>query len=143
MLNTYELMPNTDPEPTQVAVGLVFDTKRRVLIGQRTTPVELKGKWEFPGGKIKINESDEEALNRELWEEVGIRVVQSAPFMSMIYAYSNTTVNLKFRTVFEYKGFPVSREQQNIRWVEVDKLHQSDLLPANVAVVEKLQNEYL
>ncbi len=132
-------MQNTEVERTQVAVGVVFDANRRVLLGQRTAPPELRGKWEFPGGKMKPHESPAQALERELFEEVGIQVLDSQPFMSLDYAYPTGTVQLNFRTVEAYTGLPTSRERQAIQWVEVDVLHQIDILPASAPAVEKLQ----
>ncbi len=132
-------MQNTEADKTQVAVGVVFDAKRRVLLGQRTSPPEFKGKWEFPGGKIRPHESVAQALARELYEEIGIEVQASRPFMSLDYTYPTVTVQLNFRTVEAYTGLPVSRERQALRWVAVDALHRMDLLPANGPIVEKLQ----
>ena len=131
-------MPSTEPERTSVAVGLVFDERGRVLIGQRNSPDAYRGKWEFPGGKIKPQESDEDALNRELWEEIGIRVRKSNPFMSFAYDYPEQRVMLIFRSVDNFLGTPIGREHQVLKWVDISKLIEFDMLAPNRAVIKKL-----
>ena len=134
-------MQNTEPERVPVAVGLVFDLEGRVLIGKRNAADRYNGKWEFPGGKIEEYETESEALRRELFEELGIRVIDCEPFMSFPFNYPDRNVLLNFRVVKEYEGKEHSREQQQICWVDVDQLVQFDMLPPNVRVIEELQKK--
>ena len=142
MLNTYASMQNIVAERISVVVGLIFDADRRILIGQRTSPEMYKGMWEFPGGKIKPFESDAEALDRELLEEIGISVNRSVSFMSFAYDYPDRSVLLKFRMVDEFEGEPEPCERQVLQWVEFSKLSKFDMLPPNIIVIEKLQKEF-
>ena len=135
-------MQNIVAERIAVVVGLIFDADRRILIGQRTSPELYKGMWEFPGGKIKPFESDAEALDRELMEEIGICVNRSVEFMSFAYDYPDRSVLLKFRMIDEFDGEPEPCEHQVLKWVEFSKLSEYNMLPPNIIVIEKLQNEF-
>ncbi len=135
-------MQSIEPERIAVAVGLIFDSENNILIGQRTTPDTYEGKWEFPGGKIESFESAAEALRRELWEEIGISVVQTVRFMTFEYDYPDRKVLLYFRLVERYEGIPIAREQQNLRWVQLSRLEEFDMLAPNISVIEALKQKY-
>ena len=78
-------MPNTaaDPQPVHVAVGVILDSSRRVLLTRRAADSHQGGLWEFPGGKVEPGESLAVALARELHEELGIRVRRSSPLLEV------------------------------------------------------------
>ena len=135
-------MPSTEPERIKVAVGLVFDSESRILIGQRTTPDRHRGKWEFPGGKVEPHESVDEALSRELWEEVGISVNRTDHFMTFAYDYPDRKVLLNFRLVRDYEGTPLPRESQSLKWVSLARLEEFDMLAPNVSVIDELIRKY-
>ncbi len=135
-------MQNIEPERIPVAVGLVFDSENKILIGQRTKPDAYEGKWEFPGGKIEPFESADEALCRELWEEIGISVNQTNHFMTFDYDYPDRKVLLYFRLVNCYEGSPIAREQQKLRWVQLSRLGEFDMLEASFSVIEALVKRY-
>ncbi len=132
-------MQNIEADRIPVAVGLVFDPAKRVLIGCRTQPDRYFGKWEFPGGKIKYGETAAEALNRELREEVGISVNNSTQFISFAYDYPDRKVMLNFRLVYDYDGQPEACEAQDLRWVEIASLSGIDMLAPNVKVIARLE----
>ncbi|MGL4575118.1 MAG: NUDIX domain-containing protein, partial [Burkholderiaceae bacterium] len=67
-------MTNSPKTPTEVAVGVLFNAQGQVLFAQRPEGKPYAGWWEFPGGKIEAGESVEAALERELQEELGIRI---------------------------------------------------------------------
>lgn len=135
-------MQSIEPERIAVAVGLIFDSENKILIGQRTTPDAYEGKWEFPGGKIEPFESAEEALSRELREEIGISVIDTVHFMTFEYDYPDRKVLLNFRLVERYEGSPIARERQDLRWVELSSLGEFDMLAPNVSVLEALKRRY-
>ncbi|MDE0309911.1 MAG: 8-oxo-dGTP diphosphatase MutT [Acidiferrobacterales bacterium] len=135
-------MQNIEPERIAVAVGLILDSENKILIGQRTVQDAYLGKWEFPGGKIEPAESADEALHRELWEEIGISVIDTVHFMTFEYDYPDRKVLLDFRLVSHYDGTPVAREQQNLRWVQLAQLGDFDMLAPNVCVIEALRHKY-
>ncbi len=131
-------MRNTEVDRIPVVVGLIFDVQWRVLIGRRTVRDEYFGKWEFPGGKVESGETESAALVRELHEELGIQVVSSTPFDSFPYDYPERRVMLYFRMV-RYEGRPQGLEQQQLRWIEVERLNEMDMLAPNVRVIGRLE----
>ena len=94
----------------QVAVGIVFRDDGTVLLGQRLVGKPYAGWWEFPGGKIEAGESVEQALARELNEELGLVVHRSTPWVVRDHVYPHASVRLHFCRVTEWSGTPESRE---------------------------------
>jgi 8-oxo-dGTP diphosphatase len=125
----------------QVAVGLLIDEHGRVLVNQRIVKDQYFAKWEFPGGKLEVDESANVALKRELSEELGIEVLDSEQVLYLEFDYPDRQVSLYIQKVIEYVGVPYGREQQTIRWVEISELDQLDLLDGNKPIVEFLKSE--
>ena len=132
-------MLNTAVERIHVVAGLVFDGLGHVLISQRIDNSLNHGKWEFPGGKIRAHESKQDALQRELCEEIGIKVRESYPLMSFPFDYQDRAVMLNFFVVVDYEGQPQSCENQPIKWVDQLNISSSEMLLANRIVVERLR----
>jgi len=130
-------MPDERPL-TEVAVGLVFDHRGRVLLGQRPAGKPYAGWWEFPGGKLEAGESVAAALARELHEELGIRVRSSTPWIVREHSYPHARVRLHFRRVFDWYGEPVAREGQAFGWTRPDAIDREPLLPATVPILAML-----
>ena len=95
--------------------------------------------WEFPGGKIMQGESTAVALTRELNEELGIRITALDHFFSLKHDYPDIRVAIEFFLVGEWQGNPCGVEGQSLRWVSVDELGESKLLPADQPLVEALR----
>ena len=89
-------MPNTalENDIVTVAVGVLKDPERRVLVTRRAPHAHQGGLWEFPGGKLEPGESVLEALARELWEELGIEIEGSEPLLSVEHDYGDKRVRL-------------------------------------------------
>ena len=122
-----------------VAAGILCDAYGRVLIAERRGGGPFDGLWEFPGGKIRPNETSMQALSRELAEELGIEVTAYSSFMNLRHEYDDRTVTIEFFIVSEWKSDPVGREGQELRWVPTELLNAEELLPADVPVVAALQ----
>jgi 8-oxo-dGTP diphosphatase len=122
-----------------VAAGILCDAYGRVLIAERRGGGPFDGLWEFPGGKIRPNETSKQALSRELAEELGIEVTAYSSFMNLRHEYDDRIVTIEFFIVSEWKSDPVGREGQELRWVPTDLLNAEELLPADVPVVAALQ----
>jgi 8-oxo-dGTP diphosphatase len=125
-----------------VAAGILCDAEGRVLIAERLGGGPFQGLWEFPGGKIGDGESAAEALSRELAEELGIEVTACASFMRLRHEYDDRIVSIEFFIVSEWVSEPVGREGQALRWVPRERLDAEELLPADVPVVEALQQQH-
>jgi len=130
---------NTQMAHLQVAAGILLDAVGRVLISERLCDGPFNGLWEFPGGKIAADETAEQALSRELAEEIGVEVTASSPFMSLRHEYSDRTVEIDFFLIRDWQSEPVGREGQRLRWIDVNHLDASELLPADVPVVAAIK----
>ena len=125
-----------------VAAGILCDTAGRVLIAERIGGGPFDGLWEFPGGNIVSGESSTEALSRELAEELGIEVTACVSFMNLRHEYDDRIVTIEFFIVSDWNSDPVGREGQQLRWVPRENLDADELLPADVPVVEALQQNH-
>ena len=118
-----------------VAVGLIIDDQRRVLIGKRSHQQHQGGLWEFPGGKLERGETVLQALTRELLEELEIVVDEAEPFLEVAHDYGDKQVLLDVWKVLRFTGTPRGAEQQPLRWVAVDVLHDYAFPAANQPIV--------
>ena len=123
----------------QVVAGIIQNDAGEVLIARRRIDQDLPGLWEFPGGKCKPSESAEQALARELYEELGVTASQITPFRSLAYSYPNKKVALHFFHVNQIDGEPYGREGQQVRWCAIDQLKAAEFPPANRDVIKALQ----
>jgi 8-oxo-dGTP diphosphatase len=122
-----------------VAVGIVIDSNRKILIAERPCDKIKAGFWEFPGGKVENGETVFEALKREFQEEVGIVVNSALPFMDICYEKQETKVLLNTWIIKDYEGYPVGKENQVIQWIDVMQLDDFIFLEANKTIIEKLK----
>lgn len=102
----------------RVAAGLILDNRGRILLGQRPEGKAWAGWWEFPGGKIEAGETVEQALIRELEEELGIQATQVYPWVVYVHEYPKSVVELAFCQVTAWEGEPSGRENQALDWVD-------------------------
>ncbi len=126
-----------------VVVGVVVNAQKELLVTQRPLQKSYSGYWEFPGGKKEAEETPQEALVRELKEELDINVLTAEPWQQMEYAYPEKLVFLDLWIVREFTGQPQGMENQAFQWVALDQLNAINFLPANkmmlAAVIEKFR----
>lgn len=131
------------PEPARLAIrvaaGVLVDPGGRVLIAQRPPDKHAGGAWEFPGGKLRAGETPRAALERELREEIGIRVTRASDLVEYTHGYPDRDVTLVVFLVSAWEGEPHSREDQPLRWLAVDDLLDHGLLRADRPIVTALQ----
>ena len=122
-----------------VAIGIISNQERQILISRRLPGKILAGYWEFPGGKIEPGEASEAALIRELDEELGITVHSVNSLFQIHYDYPEKQVQLDVWQVGAYTGIPMSCEGQTIQWASMDELNDFKFLPANAQIIAELK----
>lgn len=121
-----------------VAVAVVRRGDGRVLLAERPRGKVSAGYWEFPGGKFKAAETPEQALARELHEELGVEIDAAHPWLTYDHAYPDKTVRLHFFRVTAWHGTPHGREGQRVSWEDPAAVGVGPLLPANDKVLQAL-----
>ncbi|HSP00647.1 MAG TPA: Nudix family hydrolase, partial [Thioalkalivibrio sp.] len=127
------------PPPIHVAVAAIVNKHDEVLIARRPEGVHQGGLWEFPGGKMEPGESLEQAMARELDEELGIRVRHTQPLITIDYDYGDKRVCLHVQVVDVYEGEPHGREGQPLRWMSRRGLADLEFPAANHPIISALQ----
>ncbi len=100
----------------QVAVGVLLRPDSAFLLTSRPAGKVYAGYWEFPGGKVEPGETVSHALQRELWEELGIHIGHAEPWKVETVDYPHALVRLNFLKVFQWSGELQMREAQNFSW---------------------------
>ncbi len=108
------------------------------MLAQRPPGKVYAGYWEFPGGKVEPGEPADQALARELHEELGIEVQRSYPWITRVFTYPHAKVRLNFFRVTQWKGEPYAREDQAIAWQRPGADMAAPMLPANAPVLASL-----
>ncbi len=130
----------------EVAVGILLKKQSLVLMGKRPSGKPYAGYWEFPGGKLEANESIATALERELHEELGIRIALNKnhchQIMMLEHDYSHAYVRLHACLVDRWEGEPVGLENQELSWQNIfnQELTTNPLLPAAWPMIEKVRS---
>ena len=122
-----------------VAAALV-DADGRVLLAQRPPGKQLAGLWEFPGGKIDAGERPEQALARELGEELGIDACVSCmqPLAFASHAYEDFHLLMPLYICRRWDGEVMAREGQKLAWVRANKLRDYQMPPADIPLIPHL-----
>ena len=119
----------------QVAVGVVKNTQGQVLISLRNESLHQGGLWEFPGGKIESGESSEQALARELKEELDLTVIAATPLITVKHHYPGLSVQLNVFLVEHFSGDAKSCEGQPFKWVTPAELAEHEFPSANQPII--------
>lgn len=122
----------------RVAVAVIVQVDRSILVSQRRAHSDHGGLWEFPGGKVESHESVYEALCRELKEEVNLDVLSASPFIQVSHSYEKYDVLLDTWLVEQFNGEPQGVEGQLVRWVCKDELRDLPMPEANDAIKKAL-----
>lgn len=124
-----------------VAAVALIDVDNRLLLARRPPGKSMAGLWEFPGGKVDPGETPERALIRELEEELGIDVTNSclAPMAFASHAYADFHLLMPLYACRQWKGTPTPREGQELAWVNVNRLRDYPMPPADVPLIPILQ----
>jgi len=109
-------MTSAERAPVDVAVGVLIDAQGRFLLTSRPEGKVYAGYWEFPGGKLEPGETVEQALRRELHEELGITIGRAHPWHIEMMDYAHALVRLHFCKVYDWRGAFEMRERQQMAW---------------------------
>lgn len=126
----------------RVVAGALFDPSGRVLIAQRPVGKHMAGRWEFPGGKVDADETEYQALARELREELGVEVSHAERMLELTHDYPERRVELYFWKVTAYTGEPRSLDGQALKWVMPDRLKDEDILEADRPIIDALSDSH-
>jgi 8-oxo-dGTP diphosphatase len=121
-------------------VAAIIEREGRILICRRTPEQSHALKWEFPGGKLEPGETAEQAVERELEEELGIRGARGAEITRYEYTYpGKNPILLIFFRVTEFDGEPVNLIFHEMRWEPAEKLAVFDFVEGDLAFIDALQ----
>lgn len=122
-----------------MAAGILRDAGGRVLLAERADDAAFAGLWEFPGGKLDPGERPEDALVRELREELGIKISRYRHLLSLDHDYPDRAVRLHFYLVERWRDPMCAATGQRLRWVALDALEETRLLPADAPLIRALR----
>lgn len=129
-----------DRPVVDVAVGVLMDPDGRFLLTSRPPGKVYAGYWEFPGGKLETGETVEQALRRELQEEIGVTIGVAHAWRDQMVDYPHALVRLHFCKVFDWAGELTMHEGQEYRWEQLP-VESSPVLPGTVPVLAWLEQE--
>ena len=125
---------------TEVAVGVLLQPDGAFLLTSRPEGKVYAGYWEFPGGKLEVGETVEQALRRELQEELGITIGPAEVWKTQMVDYPHALVRLHFCKVRQWAGDLQMREAQSFAWQQLP-VHVVPVLPGTVPVLSWLAEE--
>ncbi len=129
-----------DRKEVEVAVGVLLRADGMFLLTSRPKGKAYEGYWEFPGGKVEAGESVEQALRRELLEEIGITIGAVHPWRVERVDYPHALVRLNFCKVFDWRGELHMHEGQSFAWENLP-VQVGPVLPGTVPVLQWFARE--
>ncbi|MGJ0483461.1 MAG: Nudix family hydrolase [Methylomicrobium sp.] len=129
----------TAQKALQVAVGVIKGADGKILIARRDESLHQGGLWEFPGGKIEAGETPEQALFRELKEELDIEALSAAPLITVHHCYPDLAVTLRVFLVDHFSGTAKGCLGQPIRWTAPNELERFAFPAANRPILTAAQ----
>lgn len=121
---------------TEVVAAVIFNADGSYLLAQRPAGKAYAGYWEFPGGKVEPGESLEQAIRREIREELGLDILSAYPWLTRTHVYEHASVRLHFMRVREWRGTPRGLEGQQFAFQTPGKETVAPMLPANGPILK-------
>lgn len=121
-----------------VVAAIIENENNEILCALRGPEMTLPNYWEFPGGKIEEGETKEQAIKREIKEELGCTIKVYEPVEDTTYEYDKVIVRLETFMAKVISGTPVISEHAKIKWVTREELPALNWAPADIPAIEKL-----
>ena len=122
-------------------IKAVNDKGENIIFATQRGYGEFKGGWEFPGGKIEDGENPEDALKREIMEELGIEIKVGDMIDTIEYDYPNFHLSMDCFLAEIVSGDLVLKEHEDAKWLTKEELDTVDWLPADITLIEKIRKE--
>ncbi|MEE9310496.1 MAG: 8-oxo-dGTP diphosphatase MutT [Cocleimonas sp.] len=122
----------------KVVIAVIINKKNQVLIAKRASHQHQGDKWEFPGGKVEKGETPQQALERELKEEVDITIHSAKSLTKISHKYTDKTVILDVYEVRNWSGDATGKEGQPLLWVDKAALNRYEFPAANAEILSIL-----
>lgn len=122
-----------------VVAAVIVDASNRVLIARRHQHKALAGKWEFPGGKVEEGETDEHALQRELFEEFTIQTSTKEFIGANIHQYGHIAIHLRAYISEYHAGEFKLYDHDKIEWVAFSDLRNYDFADADIPLISAIE----
>ncbi len=125
-----------------IVAAIIYNREKdKIYITKRPDHLHKGGFWEFPGGKVEQGEETEQAICRELFEEIDIKVVKLSHYAHLDYDYPDKSLTFDFYAVEEFNNEPYGKEGQQGEWVAIDQLKHYSFPEANLPVLEMVQKQ--
>ena len=126
----------------EVVAAIIYDSEGRIFATQRGYG-DYKDWWEFPGGKMEAGEIPEEALRREIWEELETRIVVENLVETVEWDYPQFHLSMHCYLCHVESGHLELKEHEAAKWLNKDELENVNWLPADLKVIEKVRSEII
>lgn len=123
-----------------VVAAVIKDENGKILIAQRNSKKSQGGLWEFPGGKIELNETKENAIIREIKEELDIDIQVENYLSENVFKYPENDINLIALECKMINGNIKLLEHEDYKWVNNSELENFEFAPADIFIIEKLRD---
>lgn len=123
-----------------VAAAILSGCEQKLFIAKRARQAHQGGLWEFPGGKKEHGETAEQALSRELEEEIGIKIKAIFPLIKLEHNYGDKLVELDVFVVKDFCGEPRGVEGQLTKWINITDIDNYAFPEANLAIIRALKS---
>ena len=127
----------------KLVTAAIIIKNNHVLLARRKQGQKLAGYWEFPGGKIEKNETPESCLERELFEELNVKIKAGKIIAESIYHYSHCSIKLLgLESILLSNSIKLSVHDK-VKWVPIENTTNLKLAPADIPIANHLKNRYI